>query len=329
MPAMTEAEAAQATATARSVIEELHGPNPFAARGRRSKDKGVAWTASQRRDKEEWLRETNRVQPVVIVNLNPFMLRVNGGMLFKGAIPACAIGEEYAFDVMRDVRWMVADKGVGFDNVEQFDPVPYVPAQLAPEYIREYTQERQVGGVIIFMGDEVPKDRNVMVKVPVQNADGEGGKYLSYETHNLAKLWNVVLGKQNAHIMKSVEKANREYEDPSKRSNINFEEVGQYARLAEARGILRTEDRPRWVLGRAEAEKGPTVGACPLCAAEPKKGASICTGCGQHVFDPVKAYEFGAIEYGHFAILNASDEQLAEIEKIRVKREKLLAKRTK
>jgi hypothetical protein len=302
---------------ARQVLEEIHGSNPLQGRGRRRKDKGVAWTAARRQEKEEYLRELGRIKPVVIVNFNPFPLKVNGGSLFKDSVRACEIGKPYEMSVMREARWTWSDKGAGMDNVEQFDPIPYVPAQLAPEYIREYNQERQVGGVLIFMGVSIPDDLDVMVEVPVHRADGEGGKYNAMEKRNLKKMWDATIGAQNAHMLSKIEQANRDYEDPNKKISINYYEIGQYARLALHRGLIEKD---------AE-KKAPSPDPCPICGATPNRGAAVCIACGQHVFDVVQAYERGAIEYGHFAVLNATDKDLTQINKIKEKRDAMYKKR--
>jgi hypothetical protein len=309
----------------RQVLEETLGPNPFRPSKSAAKSKGERWTAAQRAEKEQILNELGRVKPCVIVNFNPFMLKVNGGMLFKGAIPACPVGEPYRAHVLTEARWMTVDKGCGLDNIEQFDPVPYVPAHLATEYMREYVNERQTGGVLIFMGSSVPKDLNVEVDVPVQRPGGDGPNYLGYEKRNLKQMWDETIGRQNQQILKVIEDNNTFYEDPEMRKNIT--DVSRaYVRLAVTRGILKPEDRPRWVLSHdtlKESKEEP----CPACGATPLPGAAVCVNCGDYVFDRLKAFRAGVIDIEHRSMADATDAEWKEIQNIQKRRDRIKAQR--
>lgn len=324
---MSTTAALVTTEEQRQVLEETLGPNPFRPSKSAAKSKGERWTAAQRAEKEQILTELGRVKPCVIVNFNPFMLKVNGGMLFKGAIPACPVGEPYRAHVLTEARWMTTDKGCGLDNIEQFDPIPYVPAHLATEYMREYVNERQTGGVLIFMGSGVPTDLDIEVDVPVQRPGGDGPNYLGYEKRNLKQLWDATIAKQNQQILKVIEDNNTFYEDPEMRKNIT--DVSRaYVRLAVTRGILKPEDRPRWVLSHdtlKEAKEDP----CPACGATPLKGAAVCVNCGDYVFDRVKAFRAGVIDIEHRCMADANDDEWKEIQNIQKRRDRIREKREK
>jgi hypothetical protein len=309
----------------RQVLEETWGPDPFKPSPAAKKNKGVRWTAERRREQELILQETGRVKPVVIVNFNPFPLRVNGGMLFKDSVPSCPIGEAFVARVLREPRWMTVDKGVGMDNIEQFDPIPYLPAQLATEYIREYVSERQTGGVLIFMGSGVPKDLNVEVQVPVQQPGGEGTHYIAYYKRNLKEMWDQAIQQQNLQILKSIELANNHYEVPETRNYLT-DEHRLYARLGEARGLIKKEDMPRWVISRTVlTEDKPEP--CPACGAVPLKGAAVCVNCGDYVFDRLKAFRAGVIDIEHRSMADATDAEWKEIQNIQKRRDRVKAQR--
>jgi hypothetical protein len=304
------------------VAQEIFGENPFK---RKKLSKGERWTAERREEQEMLLRETGRVKPVVVVNFNPFPLKVNGGMLFKDAIPACPIGQPYVATVIKEPRWMTVDKGVGMDNIEQFDPIPYLPAQLATEYIREFVNERQTGGVLIFMGTEVPKNLDVDVLVPLQQPGGEGKNYIGTQKRNLKQMWDATIAHQNTQVLKQIEQANTWYEVPETRNYLT-DLHRNYARLAEFRGLLKTAEMPRWVLSHSIlTEDRPEP--CPACGAVPLKGAAVCVNCGDYVFDRVKAFRAGVIDIEHRAMQDATDAEWKEIQKIHQHRERVKKQR--
>ncbi len=312
------------------VIENHFGSNPFESRNRKNSkaEQGLRWSRAQRAEKEAMLRDTGKARPAVVVNFNPFALRVSGGMLFKDGVAACPVGTPYSARVLHEVRWQAADKGCTLDDVEQFDPIPYVPAVLAPEYVREYVQERQTGGVLVFMGDGVPEDLDVEVDIPQHTPGGDGPSYTTIIKRNLKQYWEETLAKQNAQILKRIEEANTFYEDPEMRKYITDNDR-EYVRLAEYRGILKPEDRPRWVLNNAmlHAEKKPDP--CPACGAVPNPGAAVCITCGDYVFDRVKAFRAGVIEIEHRSMADATDAEWSEIQKIHKRRERIKEQRTK
>ncbi len=115
------------------------------------------------------LKQAEADKPVTILNLNPFPLKINGGVFFPEEIAACPPGKPYTIHVIRETRWGHKDLGCDAQNMMQMEPVPAIPLVLAAEYIREYVQQDGgFGGVLCYVGDHDPATikKGATIRVP-------------------------------------------------------------------------------------------------------------------------------------------------------------------
>jgi hypothetical protein len=130
----------------RANAEALLGKDPGKFR-----DPGQRWTAKRYAEIQRLLKQAEADRPVTILNLNPFPLKINGGVFFPEEIAACPPGKPYTVHVIRETRWGHKDLGCDAQNMMQMEPVPAIPLVLAAEYIREYVQQDGgFGGVLSF-----------------------------------------------------------------------------------------------------------------------------------------------------------------------------------
>ena len=118
---------------------------------------------------ERLLKQAEADRPVTILNLNPFPLKINGGVFFPEEIAACPPGKPYTIHVIRETRWGHKDLGCDAQNMMQMEPVPAIPLVLAAEYIREYVQQDGgFGGVLCYVGDHDPATikKGATIRVP-------------------------------------------------------------------------------------------------------------------------------------------------------------------
>ena len=136
----------------RANAEALLGKDPGKFR-----DPGQRWTAKRYAEIQRLLKQAEADKPVTILNLNPFPLKINGGVFFPEEIAACPPGKPYTVHVIRETRWGHKDLGCDAQNMMQMEPVPAIPLVLAAEYIREYVQQDGgFGGVLCYVGDHDP-----------------------------------------------------------------------------------------------------------------------------------------------------------------------------
>jgi hypothetical protein len=294
-------------------------------RGARRMSKGEAWTSARRKEQEANFLYSGVSRPAVVVNLNPFPLTVNGGMLFNTAIPACGDNDPYVSVVLDRTKWDYQDQGVGLDNIEHYYPIPCHPAQQATEYIREYTLEQNRGGVIVFMGTRVPDDIDINVDIPIARSpeDQDATMRIEFIKRNLKEVWQAAESRRNEAIISRLQKATGNYERDETRNLVNDNDRAD-ARLARKIGLI--PELPRWCLV-SNLILGETLpDPCPACGAVPTKGAAICKSCNAYVFDIVKAYKASAIEYGHVSMDRATEEEWELILDEKNRRDKIRAK---
>jgi hypothetical protein len=303
--------------------EILLGENPSRDM-RKISDKAQRFTASKRQEIVRFLKQTEAERPVTLLNLNPFPLKINGGMYFPDEVPAKKLGERYAVYVIRNTRWGHKDLGADAQNMMQVEPVPAIPRLLASEYMREYAQqEGSTGGVLCYEGDKDPKNikRGEKVRVPEVAFSESGELYVEVKERDFHEVLEKVVVKRNQSIMKHLQYASAWYENDVQRMNVN-DRHRDMARLALAEGLI--EELPRWVL-QANPEGQKKVEPCPSCMTTPKAGAIICINCN-HIFDVLEAYRntriaFGAVEMDR---LTADEWKIAH--KIKEERDKARSK---
>lgn len=298
----------------RQNVEALLGKDPGKFR-----DPGQRWTAKRYADIQRLLKQTEADKPVTILNLNPFPLKINGGVFFPDEVPACPVGKPYAIHVIRETRWGHKDLGADASNMMQMEPVPAIPLVLAAEYIREYVQQDGgFGGVLCYVGDHDPETmkKGTLIRVPEVAYSDRGEFYVEVKERDFHETLKAVRGKRNASILQRLQSANSWYENDSQRMNVN-DIHRDLARLALDENLI--PELPRWVMqANTSAVKQPDP--CPQCQAVPKSGAIICVNC-QHIFDVIAAYKNTRISYGSVEFDRLTTEEWKIADKIKAERD--------
>lgn len=304
----------------RANAEAILGRDP--GRGNDMASAARKYTMSLYKQKLREITQLGKGMPVTILNMNPFPLKINGGVLFPDEVAACPLGTAYVTYVIRDTAWQSKDNGCDIQGMMQMEPVPYVPLTLAAEYIREFMQmDTAFGGVMCYVGDADPATLSkAIVDVPELSYDKDE---LFVDTHkrSFSEIYAKVKGKQKSSILRVLQRANSWYENDHQRHFVN-DTHRDLARLAKAEGYI--EELPRWVM---QDTQDPTpVEPCPACRVEPKAGAIICVNCS-HVFDIVAAYKLARIAYGSVDMDRLDAAGWAEVDKIKAERDKIRAKK--
>jgi hypothetical protein len=299
----------------RANAEVLLGRDPG-----RYRDPGQRWTAKRYAEILRLLKQTDADKPVTILNLNPFPLKINGGVFFPDEVPACPAGRPYAAHVIRETRWGHKDLGCDAQNMMQMEPVPAIPLVLAAEYIREYVQQDGgFGGVLCYVGDRDPASfrKGDAIRIPEVAYNELGEFYVDVHERDFQQTLEAVRQKRNATILRRLQSANSWYENDSQRMNVN-DTHREMARLALAEGLI--PELPRWVMqANPLLEKQPEP--CPSCMATPKSGAILCLNC-HHIFDVVAAYRHARIAYGAVEMDRLTAEEWKTVNRIKAERDK-------
>jgi uncharacterized Zn finger protein (UPF0148 family) len=303
----------------RANAEALLGNDPGKFR-----DPGQRWTAKRYAEIQRLLKQAEADRPVTILNLNPFPLKINGGVFFPEEVPACPPGKPYARHVIRETRWGHKDLGCDAQNMMQMEPVPAIPLVLAAEYIREYVQQDGgFGGVLCYVGDHAPLSikKGGVIRVPEVAYNERGEFYVEVRERDFHETFAAIRQKRNASILQRLQSANAWYENDSQRMNVN-DTHRDLARLAVDEGLI--AELPRWVMqANTLTDKQPDP--CPACAVIPKHGSILCVNCGQ-IFDVVAAYKNTRIAYGAVEMDRLTAEEWKIVNQIKAERDKAKGK---
>jgi len=303
----------------RANAEALLGQDPGKFR-----DPGQRWTAKRYAEIQRLLKQAEADKPVTILNLNPFPLKINGGVFFPEEIAACPPGKLYTVHVIRETRWGHKDLGCDEQNMMQMEPVPAIPLVLAAEYIREYVQQDGgFGGVLCYVGDHAPTSikKGGTIRVPEVAYSDRGEFYVEVRERDFHETLNAIRKKRNTSILQRLQSANAWYENDSQRMNVN-DTHRDLARLALDEGLI--PELPRWVMqANTITEKLPEP--CPSCMMIPKAGAILCVNC-RHIFDVVEAYRNTRIAYGAVEMDRLTAEQWKTVEQIKAERDRARGK---
>jgi hypothetical protein len=265
-----------------------------------SSNMGEAVRRLHQKRNEEQRRLTRMVWgPASVVNLMPFPLNVNGVLHSRltepdgNQIPACRVGEKYAHKVIHAVQWSIRDEGAGMDNVDNYTPIPWTPAELVDDYAREFLDRMGVGGVLIYAG---PKDPE------------EAGMHKELEEAKKAR---------NRWLLRKVQEAEADWADTSGRGRKNITELHRKAAEVLLHDKI-LKHQPAWLL--VTNAEGEAPDPCPGCGSVADKKATVCKDCN-YVYKPLEAYRAGLIEFGHTAMERLTAAQWKEANAIKVQRE--------
>lgn len=254
----------------------------------------------QKRQEEQRRLSRMEVKPATIVNLMPFPLNVNGVLHARLAdaggdqVPACPVGIDYRKKVIKEPQWSIRDEGAGMDNVDNYTPIPWLPAELAEDYANEFLDRMGCGGVIVLNGD----------REPTQD-----------ELDNARKA-------RNRWLLRKVQEAEADWADNSGRGRKNITEIHRKAaEILMHDKVLKHQ--PAWLLETNNEAQKPEP--CPACGVVADRNAIICKEC-RYVYKPLDAYKTGMIEYGNVAMDRLSTAQWKEANNIKALRDANKAK---
>ena len=236
--------------------------------------------------------------PWSIVNLMPYPLNVNGVLHSRLAVngnqvPACTIGSPYVQKVISEIQWDVKDLGAGFDNIDNYSSVPWIPKKLAEDYIAEFIDGMK-WGVMAYEGDQAP-DSTEGLKHVLKRAEQARNEYLLKQCQIADAIWGM--------------------------PNRRIEVVNHHRDAASMALHLKLINRkPEWLVAEPRV-MGANTEACPNCGEVPEKRFAQCKTCG-YVYEPLKAYKLALIEYGHIAMDRLTAEEWDEANKIKEDRER-------
>lgn len=309
----------------RAPAETFLGNNP-GRESRKINSKAEAWTMTRYRALSRQISQLKADEPVTLLNMNCFPLKINGGVYFPEEIPACPLGQPYIAHVIRQTRWGHKDLGCDMQNMLQMEPVPAVPFALASEYIRFYMQvDGRFGGVICYAGDKDPATikSGELVRVPTIGTDELGELDVIPVERDFWRTMESARIRRNQMLMHNLQLATSWYESDTQRHYVN-DTHRDMARLAFQEGLI--PELPRWVLvANTLMEKQPDP--CPSCQAIPKAGAIMCANCA-YVIDVVETYRLrpSACPYGSVEMERCTAAEMAEIHKIKAERDKVKGK---
>ena len=235
-----------------------------------------------------------------VVNLMPFPLNVNGVLHSRLAgkdgnqVPECPVGENYVHKVIAEPQWSIRDDGAAMDNVDNYNPVPHAPMDLADDYVKEFVGRMGMGGVIVYEGKERPDTAELQQKLQ--------------EARKARNRW----------LLRKVQEAEAEWSDTSGRGRKNITEL--HRRAAEVllhEKILKAQ--PSWLLV-TNAEPGEAPDPCLGCGIVAEHRGSMCKSCG-YVYKPLEAYKAGLITYNHFSMDRLTGDEWKIANEIKAKRE--------
>ncbi len=253
----------------------------------------------QKRTDEQRRMDNMQFAKASVINLMPFPLNVNGVLHARLAgpdgnqVPACKIGEDYAHFVIHDLQWSLRDEGAGMDNVDNYTPVSFAPIELAKDYIREFIHRMGVGGVIVYVGSETPK---------------ECGREQELTQARIAR---------NQWLLRKVQEAEADWADSSGRGRKNITDLHRKA----AEVLLHDKvlkHQPAWLLA-LNSDGSALPDPCPGCGEVADRRAAICKSC-RYVFKPVEAYKAALISHGDVSMERMTTEEWNEVNAIQAKR---------
>ncbi len=235
--------------------------------------------------------------PWSVVNLMPYPLNVNGVLHARIAvggnqIPACTIGSPWVQKVIDAIHWDVKDNGAGFDNIDNFSSVPWIPKKLAEDYIHEFIDGMH-WGVLAYEGEGAP-DSTPGLKHKLQEAEQARNRYLVAQCQVADAIWGM----------------------PNRRIEVVNHHRDAAAMALHLKLISR---KPEWLVA-GPIILGHNTEPCPNCGEIPEKRYAQCKTCG-FVYDPLRAYKLGLIPYGDLAMDRMTAEEWAEANELKAQRD--------
>jgi hypothetical protein len=249
---------------------------------------GVRRMHADRAEKESMMRDM-RWEPWSVVNLMPYPLNVNGVLHRRyltgpdgNQVAACPVDQPYIHKLINAVAWDIKDEGAGFDNIDNFKNVPFVPKALARDYIQEFIDALR-WGVIVYEGSQSPTS-----------------------TPGLQQKYKEAQQARNTYLSSVCEKANSDWADPRRRLLVTNHHRDAANMLLQLKIMKR---QPEWLIASATQVAGNTE-PCPNCGNVPEVKPVMCPKC-PYVYNPLQAYLNATIPYGDMSMNRMSPEEWA------------------
>lgn len=264
----------------------------------------------------------NAPKHAVVLNLNPFILKVENGHI-QYIVDACADDKDFAAYEIENPRIYAQYRGSSENMVggidRDYDLLMISPVEQALEFHDTYSSgiatQRPMGGVIVFEGTrkDLAGGGNLKVREPYITLNRNGKvRVVRYREVLLSKLITDAREKQRIKTMEKIAEGQKYYDDPKQRGNLDNEHR-TFARLAY---------RQKWITKLPEfcGESTTQANLCNGCGNEYKSKTGKCQ-CG-HVMYPLLAYEQSVIEFTHVRMDSLTPEEWKKAAAIKAKRDK-------
>lgn len=244
------------------------------------------------------------IEPAVILNFNPFALKVEA-INIPYSVPRAEPNEEFTVMEIKTDRYYTRYNRTSEDDEgnrrREFTPEHLSPIHQAMEFYRVYGIDGEaggdapMGGVLVFRGGtELLNDRHAVVEVPYYKQIGRK-KIVAYTKIKLAEKIKDILAGQRQQAMNFIQQGNDYDKQDDMRRNISVVHR-TWAQYALDRGWIKA--MPGWC--NARPEDPVEIENCKACGNEYKSMVGVC-GCG-HVQYPLLAYESAKISLEHVAM---------------------------
>lgn len=290
------------------------------------------------------LWDANPPQMATIINFQPCTIKVNGGMYYQDAVPACPIdrcllppGQNHVSHV---IDWDVIDMQPQQSGA--YKALPIHTIAIAGNYMREGNVNPLLGpGCFIYDGDKSPEEmwaENPMIRT---FEDSGAPKYTEHD-QPIRRRGGTVMGKRKVPVtapyrevyMSFLERRNAFYlKWIQERDTIWLESEGKDKKIAGVNNsLVRAQheillkigllDKPAAWYSQSSIVRNAPTDNCARCQKALPGGAIVCAadGCGWPV-NPLEAYRAGHIPFFHETMDNLNEDELFEAMQIKTERE--------
>lgn len=285
-----------------------------------SQGKAMAILQQKQRQLATQLKVEGTIKPAVILNLSPFVLKIENGSI-PYAIPACPKGKDFHAEMKSTPRFFTqyeraVDAGGG-QMMQEFKSDYISPVKQLVEFYNVYNgvsghMEPQ-GGVVVFEGDRAKLklylERKEKVHVPqIEFVDGRS--YQTFREEWLPDLIAKAKEIMRTACMRKLNEASDYSTDPAKIKNITVD-YHLWAHLALDNEWITA--LPDW-----KGEDVMSKDLCVKCGERNKSKTGVCR-CS-HVYDPMLAYMEHEIHIDHVSMGRLTAEQWKAVRKEETRR---------
>lgn len=270
------------------------------------------------------LQNRGDIKPATLLNLSPFELVINSGLIpYK--IAACPPDKRFHAHTVTTARSYPVYKGneqMSDHSIrKKWDVNILLPVQQLMEFKHSYVGESEEdngvkqGGVVVFEGSAEDVNPKTEVRIPYF-IFRKNNRYIAYETRNLGESVQEAEAMMKIKCMAVLEQASRWHDSKEKQgANIQFAEHTWHDFALRKQWI--TQALP-WRNSTVRSED-----RCPRCGDQYVSKTGVCK-CS-FVFDPLTAYMQGEILIDHVRMNTLSKAQWDKVRAEQKRREEARA----